>query len=472
MTTHNEQVYLEGIQKSRENERALLGAVMRDGSIYDRAREIVQADDFGWQSYGEVWDACESLHQQGLSIDTITVGDEMNRKDKLEEFQIDTREGEVIWKGRSALSKIRETGEPRNFLSYAEIVQDYSAKRKILAFLNKGAAWAVNGRRAKDIVADMMSEFSKVAIYGAQDEFTVPISTAVSEAYDWTDRAARGEIVGIPTGYVDLDHLLGSMVAGNVYILAGRPKQGKTGFLVTVARNVAKHQNKRVGIFSLEMSRLQVAQRLISQESQINLQSIIHGKLQDREWPLYTQAVETVAALPIVINDLSSININQIRQTARKIKASGGLDLLIVDYLQLASGEGVRYERRDLEISAVSRGLKFIARELEVPILCAAQLSRAVEQRSDKKPILSDLRESGSIEQDAYAVMFIYRPDQYEKDTDKKNIAEIVLAAHRNGPVGSVELMFRGEIAKFENASTKTFRPNASWQERADMGDD
>jgi replicative DNA helicase len=442
-------------QHSRENEVALLGAVMRDGTLYERAREVVQSGDFGWNAYSWAWDAFENLHQQNMGIDTITVGDELERMGKIDEFQVD---GTAQWNGRAALSKIRESGEPRNYLSYAENVKDYAAKRQMLQFLNKGASWALNGRRAKDIIADMMQEFGKVTIYGAQDEFTVPISTAVSEAYDWTDRASRNEVVGVPTGFIDLDKLLGSLIAENVYIIAGRPGQGKTGLLLSIARNVAKRK-KRVGIFSLEMSRLQVAQRLISQEAEVDLQSIIQGTLQDKDWPIYTHAVEIVADLPIVINDLSSININQIRQTARKIKASGGLDLLIVDYIQLASGEGGKYERRDLEVSSVSRGLKYLARELEVPILAAAQLSRAVEQRSEKKPILSDLRESGSLEQDAYAVMFIYRPDQYG-ETEKQNVAEIVVAKHRNGPTNSIDLIFRSSFAKFENASTKVFRPN------------
>jgi replicative DNA helicase len=440
-------------EHSRENEVGLLGAIMRDGSTFAQAREIVTADSFGWLPYGWVWNAFEELYSNGMSIDTITVGDELDRTGKIDEFRMSDS---AVLSGRMALSKIRETGNPKNLLSYAENVMDYAAKRQILQFLNKGASWAMNGRRAKDIIADMNAEFSKVTIYGAEDEFTVPMSVAVSEAYDWTDRASRNEVVGVPTGLIDLDRILGSMIAGNVYIVAGRPGQGKTGLLLTIAKHAAQVNKKRVAVFSLEMSRQQVAQRLIAQEGEVDLQRIIQGKLLETEWPLFTHAVEVVSDLPIVINDLSSININQIRQTARKIKANGGLDFIVVDYIQLAGGDGGKYQNRELEVSAVSRGLKYLARELNVPILAAAQLSRAVEQRASKTPILSDLRESGSLEQDAYAVIFINAPEV----EDKQNIIQLLVAKHRNGQTGSAELVIKKSFVKFENAAIRTFSPN------------
>lgn len=441
-------------QHSRESEVGLLGAVMRDGTIFEQAREIVTADSFAWHPYGWLWTCFETLHANGMKADVITVGDELERMGKIDEFCMD---GSKQFYGRAALSKIRENGDPKNFLSYAENVMDYAAKRQILTFLNKGAVWAQNGRRARDIISDMNIEFSKVTTYGAEDEYTVPMATAASEAYDWTDRAARNEVVGIPTGLVDLDRILGSMIEGNVYIVAGRPGQGKTGLLLTIAKTAAQKYKKRVAIFSLEMSRQQVAQRLISQEAEVDLQRIIQGKLQDNEWASYTNGVEVVSALPIVINDLSSININQIRQTARKIKASGGLDLIVVDYIQLAGSEGARYERRDLEISAVSRGLKYLARELNVPILAAAQLSRAVEQRSNRVPILSDLREGGSLEQDAYGVIFIYEQEEVK---DNNEARQLIVAKHRNGATGKIDVVFRSAFTKFESAAFKTYNLN------------
>jgi len=426
------------IEVTRQQEEALIGSVLRDGKAYEQAREIVTPGKFGVHVYGWAWQAFENLHESGLTIDVITVGDELERMGKMQSFSSGSRAG------RSLLAFLREHGDPKHFLSYAENVADYAIKRELTPFFLKYAHHAENGRRGKDILKDINSDLSKIQIYTSQDEYTVPISDAVSEAYDWTDAASQGKIVGVPTGFADLDRILGSMINGNVYIVAARPKQGKTALLMGIAKNAAQVYKKRVGIFSLEMSRMQIAQRLISQESKVDLHSIIQGKLLDDEWSAYTQGVAVIADLPIIINDLSSININQIRQTSRKIAAAGGLDLLIVDYIQLADSGG-RHERRELEVSAVSRGLKYLARELNVPILAAAQLSRAVEQRAEKKPILSDLRESGSLEQDSYAVMFIYRKD------DVQEIAEIVVAAHRNGPVGSCELLFRGPYASFEN---------------------
>lgn len=426
----------------RDNEEALLGAVMRDGRVFAQVREIVAADSFGNHAYGYAWLACEHLHTQGLSIDVITVGDELERMGNMADFS----NGQ--WSGRALLSQLRASGEPRNAMSYAENVQDLAVKRGLDLLFTKGVVWSKNGRRAKDIMQDIHAELAKIVLYSSNDEHTVPISVGVSEAYDWTDRASRGEVVGVPTGLIDLDKILTSLIAGNVYIVAARPGQGKTALVLSIARNVAK-RGKRVGIFSLEMSRLQVSQRLIAQEAEISLDSLIHGQLEDNEWLKYTNAVEHVSDWPIVINDLSRININQITQTARKIKAAGGLDLLVVDYIQLAAADAKKYERRDLEVSAVSRGLKYLADELNVPILAAAQLNRAVEQRSDKKPILSDLRESGSLEQDSYAVMFIYRKDE------TPSVAEIIVAKHRNGPVGMCDLTFRGPFARFDNAYTR-----------------
>lgn len=447
---------------SLPTEQHLIGAVLRGGrSSFEQVKDFILPEMFFSIGHQSVWQGLFKVYDAGLQLDTVIVGDEMERMLKMGELEEEWGNG--IINGRTYLARLRESGDPRNIESYAEQVQDYHIKRHLLNFSGKIAYWSANGRRGKDIMSDVESEFSKISIFSAQDEYTVPIGVGVSEAYDWIDKAARGEIVGVPTGFKEVDKLLGSMIAGNVYIVAGRPKKGKTGFLLSVAYNVAKKQKKRVGIFSLEMSRLQVSQRLISMESQIDLHRMILGELEEKEWAMLTHAVEVTADLPIVINDLSSININQIRRTARKIKASGGLDLLIVDYIQLASGvsEGKAFERRDLEVSAVSRGLKYLARELNVPILAAAQLSRNIETRADKKPILSDLRESGSLEQDAYAVMFLH------KEKEDSDVNELIVAAHRNGPTGTAELLFRNHLARFEDLSYRT----QDWQtSRKDMG--
>jgi len=248
--------------------------------------------------------------------------------------------------------------------------------------------------------------------------------------------------------------MLSGLQPSDLLIIAGRPGQGKTGFLLSVAKNAALTHKKHVAIFSLEMSNEQVVQRLIAQETGIDSQRLRNGKLTQEEWPLFTHAIEVMSDTKIFLDDTPAITPLQLRTKCRRLHMEFNLDLVIVDYIQLMGGES-RNENRVQEVSFISRSLKVLARELNVPVLAAAQLSRAVEQRTDKRPVLSDLRESGSIEQDADIVMFIYRPDQYEKDTAKQNIAEIIIAKHRNGPVGSVELIFRSALAKFENAATK-----------------
>lgn len=438
---------------NQHSEIALLGAAMRDGKAYERAREIVKPAQFEKTVYQWAWLAMEHLYEQGMGIDTVTVGDELERMGKMSDFS------DGMWSGRALLSKIREDGDPRNVLSYAENVQDLANKRLLDAFFTKCVMWSKNGRRSSDIMADVTNELSKLEIYGKGDEYTVAIGTAVSEYYDRVDGASIGKIVGIPTGYIDLDAILGTMENQSVYLLAARPGQGKTAMVLSIAKHAAQKLNKRVAIFSLEMSRSQVAGRLIANEAEIDLRKMKMGKMDENEWARFTSATEVIDGLPIVINDLSSIDINQIRQTARKIKADGGLDLLVLDYIQLASAPG-GFERRDLEVSEVSRGLKYLARELDIPILSAAQLSRSLESRSDKRPILSDLRESGSLENDAYCVMFIYRPDQYEKESAKQNVAEIIIAKHRDGPVGTCELLFRPQFTKFVDCVSTRIYPN------------
>jgi replicative DNA helicase len=248
--------------------------------------------------------------------------------------------------------------------------------------------------------------------------------------------------------------MLTGLQPSDLLIIAGRPGQGKTGFVISVAKNAALLHKKHVAIFSLEMSNEQVVQRLLAQETGIDSQRLRNGKLQENEWPLLTHAIEVLGDTHIFLDDTPAITPLALRTKCRRLHMEFGLDLVIIDYIQLMGGDN-RTENRVQEVSYISRNLKVLARELNVPVLAAAQLSRAVEQRTDKRPVLSDLRESGSIEQDADIVMFIYRPDQYEKDTVKQNVAEIIIAKHRNGPTGSVELVFMSHLAKFVDAATR-----------------
>jgi replicative DNA helicase len=283
-----------------------------------------------------------------------------------------------------------------------------------------------------------------------------PIQEVLSDYYDRIDQLARrdGELVGVPTGFYDLDKLLAGFQPSDLIIVAGRPGMGKTGLALSVAKNAAQTHKKHVAVFSLEMSNEQLVQRLISQETGIDSQRLRTGDLEEDEWPLFTQAIEVLSDTRIFLDDTPAITPLQLRTKCRRLHLEYRLDLIIIDYLQLMGGDR-RNENRVQEVSYISRNMKILARELNVPVLAAAQLSRAVEQRSDKRPVLSDLRESGSLEQDADIVMFIFRPEVYDQDPSTQNLAEIIIAKHRNGPVGSVELVFRKNLAKFENAATR-----------------
>jgi replicative DNA helicase len=348
-----------------------------------------------------------------------------------------------------------------NAVSYGHIVESHAIRRRMIAAANSIAAVAYN----EDSSVETVMDEAEKAVFNVSERRlkhdVQPIRNVLSEYYDRIDDLARrGEdIYGVPTGFIDLDKQLGGLQASDLLIIAGRPGQGKTGFLLSVAKNAALTHKKHVAVFSLEMSNEQVAQRLIAQQTGISSQKLRSGKLEENEWPMFAQAIEVLSETHIFLDDTPAITPLQLRTKCRRLHLEHRLDLVIVDYLQLM-GSDERTENRVQEVSYISRNLKVLARELNVPVLAAAQLSRAVEQRSDKHPILSDLRESGSLEQDSDIVMFIYRPDQYEKDTLKENLAEIHIAKHRNGPVGTVELVFLSSLAKFENAATRAYNPN------------
>ena len=304
----------------------------------------------------------------------------------------------------------------------------------------------------------VMDEAEK-AIFGVSERRMTrdlqPIQQVLSEYYDRIDAIARRgeETVGVPTGFLDLDKLLGGLQPSDFLIIAGRPGTGKTAFMLSVAKNAAQLHKKHIAIFSMEMSAEQLVQRLISQETAIDTHHLRTGKLTEEEWSLFAHAVEVLGDTHIYLDDTPGLTPLQLRTKCRRLHMEFGIDLVLVDYLQLMSG-GLRIENRVQEVSYISRHMKILARELNVPVLAAAQLSRAIEQRADKEPQLSDLRESGSLEQDSDIVMFIHRPEMYEKDTLKRHLAQIKIAKHRNGPVGTVELVFRDNLAKFENAAT------------------
>jgi replicative DNA helicase len=439
------------IPHSREAEEAVVGAVLINPEAYYDVAQFLSADDFYIHRHKFIWEAFTRLHEQRIPLDLLTLSEELDRVGQLTDI------------GGSAYltSLINQVPSSLNAESYGRIVEGHAIRRKMIDAANKIASLAYN---EENIVDTVMDEAEK-AVFNVSERRLKhdlqPISAVLSDYYDRIDDLAKRpeEVVGVPTGFIDLDRILTGLQPSDLLIIAGRPGQGKTGFLLSVAKNAAMTHKKKVAIFSLEMSNEQVVQRLIAQETGIDSQRLRTGKLTEQEWPLFTHAIEVFSDTKIYLDDTPAITPMQLRTKCRRLHMEFGIDLIIVDYLQLMGGD-TRNDNRVQEVSYISRNLKILARELNVPVLTAAQLSRAVEQRQDKRPVLSDLRESGSLEQDADIVMFIYRADQYEKDSDKQNVAEIMIAKHRNGPVGSVELIFRSALAKFENAATKVFRPN------------
>ncbi|MBK9008526.1 MAG: replicative DNA helicase [Anaerolineae bacterium] len=439
------------VPHSREAEEAVVGAVFINPEVYYDVAQFLSADDFYIHRHKWIWESFTSLHEQRIPIDLLTVSNELDKRGQLGELG-----------GPAYLTAlVNQVPSSLNAESYGHIVEGHSIRRKMIDAANKIASIAYN---EKTNVDDVMDEAEK-AVFNVSERRLKhdlqPISNVLSEYYDRIDTLAKrpDKIVGVPTGFIDLDKMLTGLQPSDLLIIAGRPGQGKTGFLLSIAKNAGLTHKKHVAIFSLEMSNEQVVQRLIAQETGIDSQRLRTGKLQENEWPLFTHSIEVFGDTHIYLDDTPAITPLQLRTKCRRLHLEFGLDLIIIDYLQLMGGD-TRTDNRVQEVSYISRNLKVLARELNVPVLAAAQLSRAVEQRSDKRPVLSDLRESGSLEQDADIVMFIYRPDQYEKDTVKQNVAEIIVAKHRNGPVGSVELVFRGALAKFENAATRVFKPN------------
>ena len=438
------------IPHNREAEEAVVGAVLINPEVYYDVAQFLQADDFYIHRHKWIWEAFTSLHEQRIPIDLLTINEELDRKGQLSEIG-----------GPAYLtSLVNQVPTSLNAESYGHIVESHSIRRKMINAANSIASMAYN----EDSTVDNVMDDAEKAIFNVSERRLKhdlqPIRTVLSEYYDRIDDLAKRdeEIFGVPTGFIDLDKMLGGLQPSDLLIIAGRPGQGKTGFLLSVAKNAALTHKKHVAIFSLEMSNEQVVQRLIAQETGIDSQRLRTGKLHENEWPLFAQAVEVMSDTHIFLDDTPAITPLQLRTKCRRLHLEHHLDLVIVDYLQLMGGD-TRNDNRVQEVSNISRNLKVLARELNVPVLAAAQLSRAVEQRTDKKPVLSDLRESGSLEQDSDIVMFIYHPDQDEKNkNENQGLTEILIAKHRNGPTGSINLFFRGSLARFDNAETRIIK--------------
>lgn len=435
------------VPHSREAEEAVIGAVMINPEAYYDVAQFLQAEDFYIHRHRWIWQAFTRLHEQRTPIDFLTVTEELDQMGQL---------GEI---GGPAYLTVLINNVPSSLHAeaYGRVVEETAVRRRMLDAANLIAKVAYKEDAGID---DVMNEAEK-AIFGVSEKRLTrdlqPIQQVLSDYYDRIDQLnRRGEdTFGVPSGFLDLDRLLGGMQPSDFLIIAGRPGTGKTAFMLSAAKNAAQTYKKHVAIFSLEMANEQLVQRLIAQETGIDTHHLRTGKLTEDEWPLFAHAIEVLGDTRMFLDDTPGLTPIQLRTKCRRLHMEFRLDLVIVDYLQLMSG-GMRIENRVQEVSYISRNLKMLARELNVPVLAAAQLSRAIEQRADKEPQLSDLRESGSLEQDSDVVMFIHRPDMYDRDNTRPNIAEIKVAKHRNGPTGTIEMVFRNNLAKFENAATRS----------------
>lgn len=427
---------------SIEAEQSVIGSMIMDKEAIVVASEILFGDDFYSKQYGVLFDTMVELNEEGRPVDLVTLQDKLKEKDVPPEV--------------SSLEFIRDliTAVPTsaNIKYYANIVAEKATLRKLIKLNEEIANTCYLGKESLEVI---LEETEKKVFNLVQRRNTgefVPIRQVVMNAMEKIETASKnkGAVTGIATGFIDLDYRTAGMQPSDLILVAARPSMGKTAFVLNIAEHVAFKLNETVAIFSLEMSKEQLVNRLFSLESRVDSQHIRTGQLSDAEWESLIESAGVIGKSNLIIDDTPGISIADLRSKCRKFKLEHNLRMIIIDYLQLMSGSG-RSDSRQQEISDISRSLKALARELSVPVIALSQLSRAVEQRPDHRPMLSDLRESGAIEQDADVVMFIYRDDYYNHDTERKDIAEIIIAKQRNGPIGTVELAWLPNYTKFAN---------------------
>ncbi len=427
---------------STEAEQSVLGSMIMDSDAIVTASELITGDDFYNKQYGVIFDTMVELQNSGSSVDMVTLQDKLKEKDVPPEV--------------SSLEYVRDfiTAVPTsaNIKYYAEIVQKKSVLRKLIRTTEGITNTCYAG---KDDVEEILEDTEKKVFDIVQRRNTgdfVPIQQVVMNALDIIEKAAKnkGAITGVPTGFTDLDYSTAGFQPSDLILIAARPSMGKTAFALNIALHAAVKCQKSVAVFSLEMSKEQLANRFFAMESKLDSQNLRTGTLSDKDWDKLMEGAIEVGKSKLIIDDTGSISISELRSKCRKFKLEHGLDMIMIDYLQLMTGSG-KTDSRQQEVSDISRSLKALARELNVPVIALSQLSRKVEERPDHRPMMSDLRESGAIEQDADVVMFIYRDDYYNKDTDKPNVAEIIIAKQRNGPVGTIELAWLPDYTQFKN---------------------
>ena len=427
---------------SLEAEQSVIGSMIMSKDAIVEASEMITGADFYQQQYGIVFEAMVELHDEGKAVDLVTLQDRLREK----ELPPEISSMEFV---RDLLSTVPTSA---NVKYYAEIVAEKSMLRKLIKTTEEiGNLCYLGKEKTQDILEVTEKKIFDLVQNRGSEEF-VPIRQVVLNAIEKIEKASRtqGSVTGIPTGFIDLDYKMSGFQPSDLILVAARPSMGKTAFVLNIAQYMAFHNDVTTAIFSLEMSKEQLVNRLLALESKVDSQNIRTGNLEDEEWAKLIEGANIIGKSHLIIDDKPGISISELRSKCRKYKMEHNLGIIFIDYLQLMTGSG-RSESRQQEISEISRSLKALARELNVPVVALSQLSRAVEQRPDHRPMLSDLRESGAIEQDADVVMFIYRDDYYNKDSENKNIAEIIIAKQRNGPIGTVNLVWLPNYTKFVN---------------------
>jgi len=429
-----------------EAERSVLGAILIHNDAFNSAVEVIDAGDFFRDAHRRIFDRMVRLQERGDAIDLVTLKEELSRTGELDEV------------GGPAYISALVDGVPRstNVEHYARIIKEKATLRNLIYSANKILANAYDAEEEADTILDQAeSAIFAIADKKIRDGF-VSLKDLAESSLDTIEKlASRKELVtGVPTGFTDLDEMTSGLQPSDIVIIAARPSMGKTSLVLNMAQHVGTKTDMTVGIFSLEMSKEQLFLRMLTGEARIDAHRLRGGFLGERDWGKLSQALGTLSEAKIFIDDTPSIGVLEMRAKCRRLQAEHGLHMVVIDYVQLMQGRG-RFENRTLEVASISRSLKGLAKELRVPIVVLSQLSRASEQRSDHRPQLSDLRESGALEQDADVVVFIYREDQYaDKNappTEAAGTAELIIAKQRNGPTGVVKLAFIREFTRFEN---------------------
>lgn len=434
-----------------EAEQAVLGALLIDQNAMIKVADTLVVDDFYADKHGTIYDAMLGLYNKREPIDLLSLSNILEERDALKNLG-----------GRSYLAELTNAvPTASNIEYYAKIVQQKATLRRLM----RAGHDIVNIGQDENTPVEQLLDKAEQSIFSVSQKYLkqnfVPIGSILTDAFDRLDEIHKnaGALRGVPTGFTDLDKMLGGLQRSDLIILAARPSMGKTGLALDIARNVAVHAKIPTAIVSLEMSKDQLGDRLLCAEAGVDLWKMRTGKLNnDEDFANIGRAMGELAEAPLFIDDSASASVMEIRTKARRLQLEHGVGLIVIDYLQLMEGRGRNSDNRVQEIAEISRGLKSIARELNIPILALSQLSRAVELSSPPVPKLSHLRESGSIEQDADVVMFIYREEYYKRDTERKHIADVIIAKHRNGPTGQIEMYFDIEKASFKNLE-KRFGP-------------